>query len=398
MDRRLIILVCLALLLTVSVLVDLEKHGVLAPVLSPFFAPLDSFFASLAEGVRGSEPAIAVFLLFALFVFMIIRSPPWLPMGYLWSEWNKWQKIGRVRPGYFTFRLLGREFKGVNCGRKKIVFLEGDPEDYEINISDRSVMMPRFFGVSLEQRVLGVFFKPKYKAYAARVIEDPDEIINIGWGGEAEFDVDEVSGEVYEKRNPLDEKLPGSVLTRREALRGIISRMKNIIWVVPRWRTTDLKRLAEGEIGYMDIMVESERRVRNITNLAHYILKAYRNRIGKSILVSLISHLDACKQGFEEVDAAYTMLSYLFNVDVNEIKRSLAAAGIKLGEKPEEVLESWISQLERRMALLDRYRRVVSPSPKRGKERKKGLIEKIKQMIPQREKTEEEKVVEEGKE
>ena len=386
------VLLALVIVFVVLVLLNLEVRGVLPPVLLRMLFPVVEL-SRLGEAVKGYEAVIAVSLLLVLFIIFIVQAQPWLPTAYLWVDWNKWQRVGRVRPGYFSFKLLGREFKGINCGRKKIVFLEGDPEDYEVNVSDRTETITRFFERSLEQRVLGTFFKPKYKAYIARVIDDPEEIVNIGWGGEKQFEVND-EGEIWERSNPLDERLPGSVLTKREALIGIVSKMKNVIWVVPRWKKTDLRKLAEGEMSYIDVMVDAERERRNLVNMSHYIIKALRTRIGRSILVSLLSHLDATKQSYEEVDAAFTILAYLFNVDVGEIKKALSAANIRIGENPEEVLEQWLNREERRRALMERYRKLISTAPKRGK-RKESLAEKIRKLMPSKGEKEESKEEEE---
>ena len=386
------VLLALVIVFVVLVLLNLEVRGVLPPVLLRMLFPVVEL-SRLGEAVKGYEAVIAVSLLLVLFIIFIVQAQPWLPTAYLWVDWNKWQRVGRVRPGYFSFKLLGREFKGINCGRKKIVFLEGDPEDYEVNVSDRTETITRFFERSLEQRVLGTFFKPKYKAYIARVIDDPEEIVNIGWGGEKQFEVSD-EGEIWERSNPLDERLPGSVLTKREALIGIVSKMKNVIWVVPRWKKTDLRKLAEGEMSYIDVMVDAERERRNLVNMSHYIIKALRTRIGRSILVSLLSHLDATKQSYEEVDAAFTILAYLFNVDVGEIKKALSAANIRIGENPEEVLEQWLNREERRRALMERYRKLISTAPKRGK-RKESLAEKIRKLMPSKGEKEESKEEEE---
>lgn len=386
------VLLALVIVFVVLVLLNLEVRGVLPPVLLRMLFPVVEL-SRLGEAVKGYEAVIAVSLLLVLFIIFIVQAQPWLPTAYLWVDWNKWQRVGRVRPGYFSFKLLGREFKGINCGRKKIVFLEGDPEDYEVNVSDRTETITRFFERSLEQRVLGTFFKPKYKAYIARVIDDPEEIVKIGWGGEKQFEVND-EGEIWERSNPLDERLPGSVLTKREALIGIVSKMKNVIWVVPRWKKTDLRKLAEGEMSYIDVMVDAERERRNLVNMSHYIIKALRTRIGRSILVSLLSHLDATKQSYEEVDAAFTILAYLFNVDVGEIKKALSAANIRIGENPEEVLEQWLNREERRRALMERYRKLISTAPKRGK-RKESLAEKIRKLMPSKGEKEESKEEEE---
>jgi len=386
------VLLALVIVFVVLVLLNLEVRGVLPPVLLRMLFPVVEL-SRLGEAVKGYEAVIAVSLLLVLFIIFIVQAQPWLPTAYLWVDWNKWQRVGRVRPGYFSFKLLGREFKGINCGRKKIVFLEGDPEDYEVNVSDRTETITRFFERSLEQRVLGTFFKPKYKAYIARVIDDPEEIVKIGWGGEKQFEVSD-EGEIWERSNPLDERLPGSVLTKREALIGIVSKMKNVIWVVPRWKKTDLRKLAEGEMSYIDVMVDAERERRNLVNMSHYIIKALRTRIGRSILVSLLSHLDATKQSYEEVDAAFTILAYLFNVDVGEIKKALSAANIRIGENPEEVLEQWLNREERRRALMERYRKLISTAPKRGK-RKESLAEKIRKLMPSKGEKEESKEEEE---
>ena len=388
MRKQNAVLLALIIVFVVLVLLNLEVRGVLPPVLLRMLFPVVEL-SRLGEAVKGYESAIAVSLLLVLFIIFIVQAQPWLPTAYLWVDWNRWQRVGRVRPGYFSFKLLGREFKGINCGRKKIVFLEGDPEDYEVNVSDRTETITRFFERSLEQRVLGTFFKPKYKAYIARVIDDPEEIVNIGWGGEKQFEVND-EGEIWERSNPLDEKLPGSILTKREALIGIVSKMKNVIWVVPRWKATDLRKLAEGEMSYIDVMVDAERERRNLVNMSHYIIKALRTRIGRSILVSLLSHLDATKQSYEEVDAAFTMLAYLFNVDVGEIKKALSAANIRIGENPEEVLEQWLNREERRRALMERYRKLISTAPKRGK-RKESLAEKIRKLMPSKGEKEESK-------
>ena len=373
------ILLSLIVVFVVLVLLNLEARGILPPVLLRMVSPVVEL-GNLWEVIRGYEQVIAVSLLFVLFIILIVYAQPWLPTAYLWVDWNKWQRVGRVRPGYFSFKLLGREFKGINCGRKKIVFLEGDPEDYEVNVSDRTETFTRFFERSLEQRVLGTFFKPKYKAYIARVIDDPEEIVNIGWGGEKQFEISN-EGEIWEKINPLDEKLPGSNLTKREALVGIVSRMKNVIWVVPRWRTTDLKKLAEGEMSYIDVMVDAEKERRNLVNMSHYIIKALRTRIGKSILISLISHLDATKQSYEEVDAAYAMLARLFGVSTEEIKRALAAANIKIGENVEDAIEQWLNREERKRALMERFHKIYY-SPSRGGKKKESLAERIKKFVP----------------
>jgi len=385
--EHIVILVGLVSALTISILIDLESKGILTPVILP---SLSSIAAPVGEAIRGNESVIAVAALLGLLAFLINRYPPWLPTGYLWIEWNRWQKIGRVRPGYFKFKLLGRELKGIDCGRKKIVFLEGDPEDYEVSVSDKTEKFTRIFGPSLEQRVLGTFFKPKYKVYAARILEDPDEIVKIGWGGKKTFVVNEETGEIFEGSPSLEEKLPDGVLTKQEALREIISKMKNVIWVVPRWRTTDLKKLAEGEINYIDVMVDAERAVRNLSDLTHYMLEAYRRRVHKSIMVSLLSHLDTTRQAFDEVDSAFAILAHLYNVDIGEIKRSLSAAGIKLDEKIEDALEQWLNQYERRMQLLERYKKITSPTGGTRSRRRRGIAERLKQVItPSREEAEE---------
>jgi len=389
MNRRTLILSILVFALTISILVDLESRGILTPVIVPF---LSSVATPVSEVVKGNEQIIALSILLVILSILIVKNPPWLPTGYLWVEWSRWQKIGKVRPGYFKFKILGREMKGIDCGGKKIVFLEGDPEDYEVMVSDKTEKITRIFSPSLEQRVLGTFFKPKFKIYAARILENPDDIVKVGWGGEKSFVVEEESGEILEKPDPLEETLPGSDITKREALREIVSKMRNVIWVVPRWRTSDLKRLAEGEINYMDVMVDAEKTVRNVSDLAHYMLEAYRMRVHKSVMISLLSHLDSVKQAFEETDAAFTILAHLYNVDVEEIKRSLTAAGIKHDEKPEDVLEQWLSREERRRALMDRYMKLTSTSPRR-RQKKSGLSEKIKQMVT-RSKEEENKTTE----
>jgi len=377
--RRSAVLLILVSALTFAVLVDLESRGFLTPVILPRLAGLTR---PIADAVRGHETVVAGAAILGLLVFLISRNPPWLPTGYLWVEWDRWEKIGKVRPGYFKFRLLGREFKGVDCGSRKIVFLEGDPEDYEVLVSDRSEVPARIFGVSLEQRVLGSYFKPKYKVYAARVLDDPDEIVEVGWGGRKNIRVDEESGEIFEDGSFLDER-PDGILTRREILRGIISKMKNVVWVVPRWRSKDLKRLAEEEINYMDVMVDAEKAVRRMSDLSHSMLEAYRRRVYKSIAVSLLSHLDACKQAFDEIDSAYAILAHLFNIEIGELRRSLSAAGIKMDEKVEDVIEQWLNQEERRRQLMERYRRLTSVSG--GTRKRKGLLERIKEMLPSKE-------------
>ena len=375
--KRVAVLVVLVSLLTVFAILDLEARGVLEPVIVP---SLEQSFSYVEGAMRGNEVYVAAAALFVLLVILISRNPPWLPTGYLWVEWGRWQKIGKVRPGYFKFRLLGREFKGIDCGRKKIVFLEGDPEDYEVSVTDKSVTFSRVFGPSLEHRVLGTFFKPKYKVYAARILDDPDEIVNVGWGGKKTFAVDEETGEVFEGAPELEEKLPDSILTKRDVLREIISKMKNIVWVVPRWRATDLKRLAEGEIHYMDVMVEAERAVRNLSDITHSMLEAYRTRVHKSIMTSLMAHLDTCRMAYDEIDSAFAVLAHLYGVDISELKRSLSAAGIKSGEKIEDVVEQWLSQYERRKQLLERYRKVVFP-PVPRKQRGKSMAERLKQAV-----------------
>jgi len=375
--KRVALLVVLVSLLTVFAILDLEARGVLEPVIVPSLMQAFSYVEGVMEG---NEIYVAAAALLVLLAILISRNPPWLPTGYLWVEWGRWQKIGKVRPGYFKFRLLGREFKGIDCGRKKIVFLEGDPEDYEVSVTDKSETFSRVFGPSLEHRVLGTFFKPKYKVYAARILDDPDDIVKVGWGGKRTFAVDEETGEVLEGNLELEEKLPDSVLTKRDVLREIISKMKNVVWVVPRWRATDLKKLAEGEINYMDVMVEAERAVRNLSDITHYMLEAYRTRVHKSIMTSLMAHLDTCRLAYDEIDSAYAVLAHLYGVDISEMKRSLSAAGIKSGEKIEDVVEQWLSQYERRRQLLERYRKVASLSVPR-RQRGKSMAERLKQAV-----------------
>ena len=62
------------------------------------------------------------------------------------------------------------------------------------------------------------------------------------------------------------------------------------------------------------------------------------------------------------------------------MKRSLSAAGIKSGEKIEDVVEQWLSQYERRRQLLERYRKVASLSVPR-RQRGKSMAERLKQAV-----------------
>jgi len=90
--KRVAVLVVLVSLLTVFAILDLEARGVLEPVIVP---SLEQSFSYVEGAMRGNEVYVAAAALFVLLVILISRNPPWLPTGYLWVEWGRWQKIGK---------------------------------------------------------------------------------------------------------------------------------------------------------------------------------------------------------------------------------------------------------------------------------------------------------------
>jgi len=364
---------CTVALIMIGRLV-LEHLGVFRPFLTVFIADA---FPVLAAWWEEAGPAVFLILFIPLIAYQLYVNPPWLPKGYLWSEWDRWEPIGRVREGKFRFSLLGREFRGLNCGVKKVVFLEGDPENYEVSIA-KVHRFATVFRRGLEQRVLGLTFKPTDKVYAARRIDNVDDVVRIGWGKERHLYVDEVTGEVVKGERLVDETLPKSAVTKGELLRETISKMKHVIWVVPRWRTTDLKKLAQMEIGFMDVMVNAERRNRELLQLLHTTIDAHRKRIDKSTMVALISMLDTSNIMYQEMDAAFAMLAHIFGVEPEELRRAMISLGIRFKDEPEAAMEDWLKKEDRRRRIREKYVKVTELLPI---EKKRGLFGKLKEKL-----------------
>jgi len=272
---------------------------------------------------------------------------------YLWIPWSELLELpGRYR-GIYTFDLLDKQLYAIALDEspiKYVVFVEGHPEDFQINVR-RGVVEERIFPwpkrrVKMLRKLLFREEEAVDYCYSAYPVVDPEEIAMHIFGNE--FIITGDRPVPLLEMNLPEDVTRGEEISFREFVPKVIERLQEegVLWVVPGLTNTDIPSLTRGAMTYADIRAKALNAVRSLLAFYARLMKRLEDEELRMITLAALAHTYSLLVRVGEHETAIDIISKMMGVTPEVARAAFREIGVVI-ERPEDLVELLVKTAKR---------------------------------------------------
>lgn len=288
------------------------------------------------SGLLSSEVLTVILAVVLIGIFAKVFYDSHFMDYYLEVDYNNELHIGKKR-GEFSFNLENKTFYGVDCGRIKVILLQGAVATHEKKVLAPSLTNTRLFS-------LQSFKGQRLRRIVLRgiPITDVNMILRLGWLG---------------IENIEQQKAPTTVLNLKKLIRS--PDWQGVIWLAPYVPDDIYKQFLFNERSLADIETTFEGTRDNLMrdfNSRLEELKTYYLHVGSEVFHQ---SAEVIRTTIESYETSAVLVTYMLSKHPSEVQDVLAAMGLESKRDFGSALEKKVREFEQLKDQLTRLGGVV---------------------------------------